>query len=396
MALRWDQIDTIRAKLAARLESHCETLHRLLTKHETSATAADELARSLRTLRGLHLESSYVQRVRLASLASFLPLNQPLYSLVLFGIVPAMMADAVAVRPSAETGQLVPQLWSILSTPPLAERLSVHQTTHGSFVAATARTTEAVIFTGSFPRAQQVMKALRPGASVVYNGSGVNPIVVMPDADLDRAASAIVTSATYNSGQDCAAPKCVFLHRDVAAKLAEKLISGLGALKLGDTLSDETDVGPVTRFRSVADFIDLVDNCRGEVKFGGQVDVVRRLIQPTLIIRRLESRFHYPEVYAPVINAAVFDHEQQVVDFTTSDRYQRNAMYVSTFGTFISSLPNTIVLQDTTVLEHEDGNRPFGGYGREASFVKVGGSRPVRGPVLVSAALAYAQDRIRP
>jgi acyl-CoA reductase-like NAD-dependent aldehyde dehydrogenase len=205
----------------------------------------------------------------------------------------------------------------------------------------------------------------------------------------------IVTGATYNSGQDCAAPKCVLLHRDIAAKLAVKLTLRLEALKLGDTLSGETDVGPVTRYRSVTDFIDLVDHCRSEVEFGGQVDVVRRLVQPTLIIRRLDSRFHYPEVYAPVVNAAVFDHEQQVVDFTASDRYQRNAMYVSVFGTFSRPLSNTIVLQGLTVLEHEDGNSPFGGYGREASFVKVGGSRPVRGPVLVSAALAYGQEGVR-
>ena len=391
MVQDWDRVERSAKKLADRLVGRRNKILQLLTEHETWDTARDEFKRAVKTLNGLRREWPYIERADPSlTVSSFLPVNQPLYSLVLFGAVPALIAAHVAVRPSAVTATLVDRLWQLVSIPELQERLTIHSVNRRGFVREHARYSDLVVLTGKHETARAVMKM--PGRPPVFafNGSGVNPIIVTADARVEDAAAGIIGSAMYNSGQDCAAPKCVFVHVSVADSLIDLLRARLSQLQVGPPADPRSDIGPVARRESLYSFTDFVLRRNGNILTGGGIDVSSMLIQPTLAVSELTDNFSYPELYAPVVNLATFADEQTVVALTASDRYQRHAMYATTYGTWRSGIRRTEVLPEKTVLEHEDGNVPYGGLGAEASFIKLPGAPPKPGPVLISDALATA------
>lgn len=389
---RRDRVRRICAALVGRLHERRAAVLECLTAYETWGTARDEFARAVRTVENIDAEWEHLSRVKVGVVASLLPVNQPLYALVLFGVVPALVTDRVVVRPSVSTAPVIKRLWRHVAVSELADRLRIVDVDRAAFLRDHVSTCDAAIVTGTHRTARAVMDTVRPGAVVVFNGSGVNPIVVMPDGDLDRAARAVVEVGMYNSGQDCAAPNCVLVHRDVASNMVDRLRSGMRALRVGDNRDPTVDIGPVARRSSIDGFVDFVSRHADRVVTGGDLDVAGRLLTPTLVVSSFGPDFHYPELYAPVVNVGIFHEAQDVAAWAAGDRYQRHAMYATVYGYLGVGLRNTILLPGETVLDHEDGNRPFGGFGSEASFVKRGGARPVRGPVLVSAALATAGE----
>ena len=91
----------VAAGFAAHLETHRDEILEVLTQHESHETAVDEIERSVHALRGLHREMHNLRIAHVGDVAAFLPINLPLYSLVLFAAVPSLMADRVFVRSPA-------------------------------------------------------------------------------------------------------------------------------------------------------------------------------------------------------------------------------------------------------------------------------------------------------
>ncbi len=74
---------------------------------------------------------------------------------------------------------------------------------------------------------------------------GNNAAIVMPDADVERAAQDLALAAFSFSGQRCTATRRFVVHRDIREGFMEALVASINALKLGDPLDVETEVGPV-------------------------------------------------------------------------------------------------------------------------------------------------------
>ena len=74
---------------------------------------------------------------------------------------------------------------------------------------------------------------------------GNAPLIIMEDADLDRASSLAVAGATKNSGQRCTAVKRILAEESIADALVEKIVEKASKLKCGDPSDPKTDVGTV-------------------------------------------------------------------------------------------------------------------------------------------------------
>jgi aldehyde dehydrogenase (NAD+) len=74
---------------------------------------------------------------------------------------------------------------------------------------------------------------------------GKNPILVMEDADLDLAVDGTIWGGFATSGQRCTAASRILVHKKVMREFAERLVTKAQALRLGDGLSPNTDVGPI-------------------------------------------------------------------------------------------------------------------------------------------------------
>ena len=127
-------------------------------------------------------------------------------------------ARAVRVRPATGTEKVVERLVELLQDGCPAP-LAFHREPQQDFVRRVAAEPSVVLFTGHRSNAEDVLAQLTGRHVFLYFGRGVNPVVVFPDAGLERASKEIVYSRLYNGGQDCLAPDIVLVHEDVAEEL---------------------------------------------------------------------------------------------------------------------------------------------------------------------------------
>jgi succinate-semialdehyde dehydrogenase/glutarate-semialdehyde dehydrogenase len=93
---------------------------------------------------------------------------------------------------------------------------------------------------------------------------GSDPFVVMPSADLAKAADVAVTARVQNNGQSCIAAKRFLVHADVAQEWTRLFVEKMQALVVGDPTEDATDVGPLATENGVTDLEELVSDAVGK------------------------------------------------------------------------------------------------------------------------------------
>jgi aldehyde dehydrogenase (NAD+) len=103
---------------------------------------------------------------------------------------------------------------------------------------------DLVTFTGGVAIGKSIAEKAGYKRKVLELG-GNDPLIVMEDADLDEAAALAAQGSYKNSGQRCTAVKRILVHRDVAAVFVEKLVEKTVAVKYGNPMDPETDMGTV-------------------------------------------------------------------------------------------------------------------------------------------------------
>ncbi|MGW4868286.1 NADP-dependent succinic semialdehyde dehydrogenase [Streptomyces chartreusis] len=168
---------------------------------------------------------------------------------------------------------------------------------------------KAATLTGSEPAGRAV--ASTAGEMIkktVLELGGSDPYVVMPSADIDRAAQIAVTARVQNNGQSCIAAKRFIVHTDVYDAFADRFVEGMKALVVGDPMLDETDVGPLSSEQGRADLEELVDDAKrsgATLLCGGhrlrRPELPGWYYPPTVLsdITR-EMRIHREEAFGPV------------------------------------------------------------------------------------------------
>jgi succinate-semialdehyde dehydrogenase/glutarate-semialdehyde dehydrogenase len=104
----------------------------------------------------------------------------------------------------------------------------------------------AVTLTGSEGAGVSVGGAAgRQLKKVVLELGGSDPFLVMPSADVAKAAETAVKARTINNGQSCIAAKRFLVHEKIAADFERRFVEAMAALKVGDPMEPATDVGPL-------------------------------------------------------------------------------------------------------------------------------------------------------
>jgi putative phosphonoacetaldehyde dehydrogenase len=122
---------------------------------------------------------------------------------------------------------------------------------------------ELITFTGSVRVGKHIAEKAGYKRLVLELG-GNDPLIVMEDADLDKAAELAVAGATKNSGQRCTAVKRILVVESVAEAFSEKVLEKARKLKAGDPMDPATDIGSVINERSAALFEARVDDAVGK------------------------------------------------------------------------------------------------------------------------------------
>ena len=166
--------------------------------------------------------------------------------------------------------------------------------------------------TGSVRMGREVgqVVAERMGRSLLELG-GNNGLVVMDDADLDLALRAVLFGAVGTAGQRCTTTRRLFLHKDIAAEMTEKLLKVYPSIRIGEPMDESTLMGPVVHQGAIDQMmaaLEAVKEQGGEVLYGGnRLDRPGFYVEPTLVKVPEQIPITCDETFAPILYLIEFE-----------------------------------------------------------------------------------------
>ncbi|MFF3265039.1 NADP-dependent succinic semialdehyde dehydrogenase [Streptomyces sp. NPDC002932] len=271
---------------------------------------------------------AYVHYRPLGTVLAVMPWNFPLWQVVRFA-APALMAGNTGLLKHASN---VPQTALYLGD--LFRRAGFPEGCFQTLLVGSAaveailrdRRVAAATLTGSEPAGRAV--AAVAGDEVkhtVLELGGSDPYLVLPSADVARAARTAVTARVQNNGQSCIAAKRFIVHTEVYEEFAERFTVGMRDLTVGDPLEESTDVGPLSSEQGRTDLEELVDDAvrRGAVALcgGGRPEGLGGGLEngwfyaPTVLTGITPAmRIHREETFGPVATLYRVDSLDEAVE----------------------------------------------------------------------------------
>jgi benzaldehyde dehydrogenase (NAD) len=206
---------------------------------------------------------------------------------------------------------------------------------------------------------------------------GKAPMVVLKDADLDRAAAAANFGSFFHQGQICMATERIVADRGVADSFAQKLAERASALPVGDPREQTTAIGPLINQAAVQRVSALVNDAVSKgatVLSGGEPDGP---CFPPTVLQGVgpEMQIYAEESFGPVVSVISVDGPDEAVKVANDTEYGLSAAVFSENVPAALELANRIEsgichVNDTTV--HDEPQMPFGGV-KASGFGRFGG-----------------------
>jgi acyl-CoA reductase-like NAD-dependent aldehyde dehydrogenase len=184
------------------------------------------------------------------------------------------------------------------------------------------RRVRKITFTGSREVGEHICRTAGIKKVTMELGSN-SPVIVMPDADLDRVAAAVTSTGYANAGQVCISTQRVLTAGKVYGDFLDALKPRVAALTLGDQLDEKTKVGPMVREKEavrVAEWVKEAVAQGARVVVGGE----RRgaLYPPTIVADvKPEMRISCDELFGPAVAVAPFDDIDQAIALANDSQY---------------------------------------------------------------------------
>lgn len=271
----------------------------------------------------------YVRREPIGVCAAIVPWNFPLL-LMLWKVAPALATGNVIVVKPASATPLTALLFAELAcaaglpagvlnvVPGAGSEIGMHLVRHPQVA--------KVSFTGSTEIGCQVAAAAAEGVKrVTLELGGKSPNLVFDDADIDRAAAGTAAGVFGHAGQKCAARTRCIVTESVADELVEKLARAATALKIGDVLDPQTQLGPVIDHNAQRRIVEYCDSAVAEgaerICGGRAADFAGPYVEATVFDRASnDMSFAREEIFGPVLAVIrVADEEEAVAVANDSD-----------------------------------------------------------------------------
>jgi acyl-CoA reductase-like NAD-dependent aldehyde dehydrogenase len=197
------------------------------------------------------------------------------------------------VKLAREAG--LPEAWCQSYVPPSsagAERL------------ASDPRTAFLSFIGSGNVGWHLRTRLAPGTRCALEHGGAAPVVIDRDVDLDTVIEPIAKGGFYHAGQVCVSVQRIFVHADVHEAFVDRLANRVAALRVGDPLDPETEVGPLISPREVArvaSWVEEATSTGARLAVGGR-RLSETAFEPTVLLGPAASaKVSRDEVFGPVV-----------------------------------------------------------------------------------------------
>ncbi len=189
----------------------------------------------------------FTEREPLKAISAITPFNHPL-NMISHKIAPAIATNnCIVCKPTEKTPLTALLLADIIYEAGLPKEMltiitGLPEDLGNEFI--TNENIELVTFTGGVPVGKYIAENAGYRRTVLELG-GNAPLIVMEDADLDKAAELAVAGATKNSGQRCTAVKRILVVEEIADAFTKLVLEKAQKIKYGDPMDPETDLGCV-------------------------------------------------------------------------------------------------------------------------------------------------------
>jgi succinate-semialdehyde dehydrogenase/glutarate-semialdehyde dehydrogenase/succinyl-CoA reductase len=185
----------------------------------------------------------------------------------------------------------------------------------------------AVTFTGSVPVGAKVaQRATSKLKKTVLELGGSDPFIVCEDADIEKASTGAVKGRFINCGQSCIATKRFFVVKKIANEFIEKFVQKTEKLRVGDPLSDETDIGPLVSSKSAENIESVVKDSvqkGGEILTGGEPAKSKgSFYKPTLLKNvSLDMLVLQEETFGPVAPISAVENDAEAIKLANDSKF---------------------------------------------------------------------------
>jgi succinate-semialdehyde dehydrogenase/glutarate-semialdehyde dehydrogenase len=340
-------------------------------------TAKDYMADDIIKTNALKSYRSYQP---IGPILAVMPWNYPVWQVIRFAAPAIMAGNTVLLKHASNVTQCALYLEDIF------KRAGFHDGVFQTLIIPSSKVervlrnenVRAATLTGSEIAGSSVAaicgQEIKP---TVLELGGSDAFIVMPSADLEKAADVGTTARTQNNGQSCIAAKRFIVHAEVYEVFKEKLVRNFAALKIGDPMKPETDIGPLVNQSSLNEVEDQVKNaldCGAELLCGGKaIKGQGYFFQPGIIEKIPKSaRIYSEEIFAPVAGLYEVNSIEEAIELANDSPFGLgSSIWTSELGEQKQAIDD-IEAGATFVnaMTSSDPRLPFGGikrsgYGRE-------------------------------
>lgn len=272
--------------------------------------------------------TSFVRREPIGVIGQVTPWNYPL-NMAVWKIAPALAAGNTVVLKPAESTPLTTLL--------LAEIVALHTPAGTLNVVLGDRDTGVALVEHPTPQMVAITGSVRAGMAVARSAAndvkrvhlelgGKAPAIVFPDANLDKAASGIVSGAFFNAGQDCTAATRVLVHSSVHDEFVAALVEKAKTdARTGGPHEEGVLYGPLSSAAQLAQVQGFVDRlpAHAKIETGGERQGEKGYFFEATIVSGLhqDDEAVQGEIFGPVLTVQAFDTDEQALEMANDVPY---------------------------------------------------------------------------
>ncbi|MCU4120701.1 aldehyde dehydrogenase family protein [Variovorax sp. N23] len=381
------------------LETHAAAFAEELTREEGKplAQAKDEFLRSAQTIRFYAVEGQsfsgetfpqddpdmvvYSQREPLGVVTVISPWNFPV-SIPARKIAPALITgNTVVFKPSSDaplSGLRLAEAFIQAGLPKGVLNFITGRASEVGPVITESPAVRAISFTGSTAAGEQIHRAAAMTTRTQMELGGKNPLIVMDDADLDKAVDLVIKGGLSLSGQACTGTSRVLVMKSVKAAFTDKLLTRVRALKIGSGMTPGMDLGPLATKKQLETVLRYIAIGRSEATLlcGGEPltdgDFAHGFYVTPAVFTDVtqQMRIAREEIFGPVIALIEVDDYDDAIAKANDTEYGLSAAIATTSPVVAHRFAHDIQSGTVKINRTTTGNlinAPFGGLKRSST-----------------------------
>jgi acyl-CoA reductase-like NAD-dependent aldehyde dehydrogenase len=266
---------------------------------------------------------AFTTREPIGVVAAISAFNHPL-NLIVHQVAPAVAVGCpVIVKPAVATPLSCLELVALLREAGLPEPCCQTLVTEDNALAERLATDSRIAFLsfiGSARVGWYLRSKLAPGTRCALEHGGAAPVLIDRSAKLDRIIEPIVKGGYYHAGQVCVSTQRIFVHNHIKAEFVERLAARVQALRVGDPLLADTEVGPLILPREANRVSSWIDEAvaGGAQLMGGGRRSETTLVPAVLLEPAADAKVSQLEIFGPVTCVYGFENLDDAIEIANS------------------------------------------------------------------------------